>query len=310
MSHELSSPAAETAAPMTPGHLLELLALGLVWGGSFLFMRVAAPEFGPLPLIALRVLLATALLVPLLARRGALRAWCAHWRPIAVLGLFNSALPFCLFAYAALSLPAGYTSVLNATTALWGAALGWGLFGQPVPWRTAGGLLLGLVGVAMLVWERVGPAGSGASVAGVAAALAAAACYGASAHYARRRLAGVSPMVVAAGSQATAALVLLPPGCWLWPARAPSAAAWAAALGLGAFSTALAYVLYFRFIAAVGAPRAVTVTLLVPASGVLLGAVVLGEALRPRSALGALAVVAGTALALNLTHLVGKRGRR
>ena len=293
-----------TSTPLSPGHLLELIALGALWGGSFLFMRIAAPEFGPIALIALRVTLAALLMLPLLLHASARLAWRANWWPIAVVGIFNSALPFCLFAYATLALPAGFTAVLNASAALWGALLGWSFLGQKVQARTALGLALGLGGVVVMVWNKLATdVGTNAPALAIAAAVLATALYALCAHYTRRRLAGVSPLVVAAGSQVWAALVLLLPGWWLWPALPPSPTAWAAAIALGVFSTAVAYVLYFRLIANIGASRAMTVTLLVPLFGVVLGAVVLGEGMSFTSAIGAAAVLAGTGLALGLRRM-------
>lgn len=289
--------------PLSAQTVMELLLLSALWGGSFLFMRAAAPEFGPVALIAVRVALAALLMLPLLLRRPERTALRKHWRAIAVVGVFNSALPFCLFALAAVSLSAGFTAMLNATAALWSAALGWCFFGQRVQPRAALGLALALCGVVALVWSRLAwpdVAVSRTAVAwAIVAAVAATACYGACAHYARLRLGNVSPMVVAAGSQVAAALLLALPGWWLWPIAPPTTAAWLAVVGLGLLSTALAYVLYFRLIANIGAARAMTVTLLVPVIGVILGVLVLGESIDMTSGLGALLVLLGTGLALN-----------
>lgn len=282
----------------------ELLLLGLLWGASFLFMRVAAPEFGPVPLVALRVGVAALLLAPLL--RGVWRQPEArHWRrPVVLVGFGSAALPFCLFAYAALSLAAGFSAVLNATAILWGAALGWILFGTRLGRAQAVGVMVGVLGVTWMVGHRLawnaGAADDVSLAMAVAAGVLATACYGASAHYTQRRLAGAPPPVVAAGSQAAAALMLLVPGWLAWPARKPSWLAWVCALVLGALCTALAYLLYFRLIARLGAQRAMTVTMLVPASGVLLGVVLLHEPLTPGVVFGGSLVLAGSALVLGL----------
>lgn len=274
----------------------QLLLLGLLWGGSFLFMRVAAPEFGPLPLVALRVSLAALLLAPFLRTVGA----GANALRVGWLGVVNSALPFCLFAWAALHLPAGLSAVLNATALWWSAALGWCLFGTATGPRALVGAVVGVAGVALMVGHRLLGAGVHASTTGaaIAAAVAATACYGYAVHYSRRHLAAVPARGMAAGSMLAAAAVLALPGIWLRPAALPSLQATLAALALGALSTACAYLLHFRLIERIGASRAMTVTVLVPAFGVVLGVAVLGEPLTLGTGLGGALVLLGCSLAL------------
>lgn len=139
---------------MTARSLVELVVLAALWGASFLFMRVAAPELGALPLAALRVGIATAVLLPVLAARGGLGDLRGRARQLLVVGFFNSALPFALFAYAALSLTAGLSAILNATSPLWGGLVAhlW-LKDRLTPSRVVG-LLVGFGGVAFLVWGR------------------------------------------------------------------------------------------------------------------------------------------------------------
>jgi len=290
---------------MRPRDVLELLVLAAVWGASFLFMRVAAPELGPVPLVALRVGIASLCLVPiaLFRTRGALRGRLA---PIAVIGAINSALPFCLLSYATLSVTAGLASILNATSPLWGALVAhvW-LRDRLTPARVLG-LVLGLAGVGVLVWGRASfrPGGSGLAVV---AALAATLSYGVAASYTKRRLAGVNPLALAAGSQLAAALLLAPAALLLWPDHPISARAWAAVLGLGVACTAFAYVLYFRLIAHVGPARAIAVTFLIPPFAIAWGGLLLGEPLTARMIAGACVVLAGTALTVGLVKLPARR---
>lgn len=98
----------------------DLLLLGALWGASFLFMRVAVPQFGPLPLMAVRCGVGAAVLLPLLAWRGQLEALRPNAGRLLTVGVLNSALPFALFAYATLSLTAGFTALLNSTVPIWG----------------------------------------------------------------------------------------------------------------------------------------------------------------------------------------------
>lgn len=285
--------------PLAARDGLELATLSLFWSSSFLFMRVAAPSFGPLPLIAVRVSVAAFLLAPLL------RAVRTQWRPLlvplAVVGLFNSALPFVLFAVAALELPAGLSAVLNATAALWSLAIARIVHRAPVSSAAALGAALGVLGVLVMMWHRLRWPEQGAGVAALGAmalALAATACYGGSAHYVRTRLQGIPAGAVAAGSQLAAAIALLVPAALTWPERSPSPEVWACAIALGALCTAAAYLLYFRLLARIGVTRAMTVTMLVPAFGVVLGVALLSEPLSRSTAVGGALVLAGSALAM------------
>lgn len=285
--------------------LLDLVLLAALWGASFLFMRVAAEPFGPFALIELRVAIAAAFLLPLAVTGGRLQVLRAHARPIAVTGLINSALPFMLFAYAALSLTAGFMALLNSTAPLWGALVGWWWLKDRPDASRAAGLALGFAGVAMLAWPRASfrPGGSGLAVV---ACLGAALAYGIGASYAKRALIGVDALATAAGSQLAAALAVLPWAVWHWPAKNPNALHWAAVAMLGVASTGIAYVLYFRLITRVGASRAITVTFLVPVFATFWGAIFLGEVITAEIVAGGAVVLTGTALAAGVLRL----GRR
>lgn len=286
--------------------LADLALLAALWGASFLFLRVAVGAFGPLALIALRVVIAAAVLLPLAAWHGRLGAIRAHALPIAVTGILNSALPFVLLAYAALSLNAGFMSLLNAATPLWGALFAWLWLGdRPGVSRTLG-LAVGVAGVAMLAWPHASfrPGGSGGAIA---VCLLATLSYGLAANYARRWLAGVDALASAAGSLGAAAVAMLPLALLDLPRAMPSPVEWAAVALLGVGSTGLAYVLFFRLIANVGASRAIAVTFLVPVFAVLWGAVFLDEAVTLDMLAGGAVILAGTALATGLLG-IGKRG--
>lgn len=277
----------------SPLATLELFVLGGLWGASFLFMRVAAPEFGAVPLIAVRVAIAALLLGSILRLRGVAIAWRRSLLPLTLVGAVNSALPFCLFAYATLSVNAGFAALLNATAPLFGALVGWiWLRERPARSRIAG-LLVGFSGVVVLVWGKLSFAADGLAIwAGLAAALG----YGIAAHATRRYLADLEPLAVAAGTQITAALLLIGPAFWLWPTEELSSRAWFAALAVGVFCTGLAYLLYFRLIQNLGPTRAITVAYLIPLFGMLWGFLFLAEAVTPRMVLGGAGILLGVAL--------------
>ena len=291
---------------MKPRDVAELCLLGALWGASFVFMRLGATEFGPAALVFVRVAGASLLLLPLLAWRGEMNVLRQHWRPIAFVGLINSALPFLLFMVAALVLGAGLMAVFNATAPIWGALIAWLWLGErlgPSRWL---GLAIGVAGVLGLVWGKADfrPGEHGISPAlGIAACVGAAVLYGLAANVSRKRLAGVAPMAVAAGSQLSAALLLLLPALWSWPAVNPTPAAWGAAATLAGACTGLAYVLYFRLIAHAGAANAISVTFLIPGFAMLWGWLFIGEQPTAAMLLGCAVILLGTALSTGLVRL-------
>lgn len=296
---------------MKKSDVASLLALAALWGASYLFMRICAPQFGALALAGARAFGAALLLLPVLAlgRDGGLGALRAHWRPLLVVGLANSALPYLLFAVAALSINASLSAIFNAATPLYAALIGMLWLGEGIGRPRAAGLALGFAGVMWLVWDSAGFKGGAADLAtgwAVAACVAATVLYAFSAHYSKRRLAGVPPLAVATGSQLAAAIMLALPALAWRPQAMPSPDAWLALFGLTAACTALAYVLFFRLIARVGASNTMTVPFLVPAFGVLWGVLFLDESFSAMMAAGSGLIVLGTALT---TGMLGVRRR-
>ncbi|WP_426175920.1 DMT family transporter [Massilia sp. TWR1-2-2] len=288
---------------MNTANFLRLVLLAAIWGSSFLFMRICAPVLGPAVLIEYRVAFAALFLAIVglfLKKRLDLRA---NWKHYLMLGLFNSALPFLLFAFAARTLTASVLSVLNATAPMWGALIGAAWSRQRISGRVAAGLVLGTGGVALLVGFDHATSGPGAARA-VAAALAAALSYSLASAYARTAR-SVEPFANAHGSMWAAALLVLPlvP---LFPApAAPTMAIMAAALALGVVCSGIAYILYFKLIDDVGPTSALTVTFLNPLFGILWGVLFLGEAVGWYTAVGAAIVIAGTALVTGLVPRFG-----
>jgi drug/metabolite transporter (DMT)-like permease len=284
----------------------DLVLLGALWGASFLFMRVAAPHFGAVALAALRVAGAALFLLPLLAARNGVGTLRQHWRPIGLVGVTNSALPFLCFGYAALTLSAGLSSILNATSPLFGAMIAMAWLHESSSATRVGGLLVGFVGVVALAWDQAALK-SGADTRSAAVAmglcLGAAALYGFSASFARRALSGVDALAVAAGSQLAAALVLAGPAFWAWPATRPGTRDWLAVAALALPCTGVAYVLYFRLIARVGPANAIAVTYLVPAFAMLWAGLFLAESVTP-GMLGSCALILfGTGLSTGMIKL-------
>jgi drug/metabolite transporter (DMT)-like permease len=274
---------------------LWLLSLSVLWGGSFFFAKVALGELGPFTVVFARVSLAAlalALVVPL--RRDA--PWPAYF----AMGFLNNALPFSLIFWGQTEIASGLASILNATTPLFTLVVAHFLTSDEKIDRTKiAALLIGLLGVVVLI----GPAALVGSAAlwGQAACLAAALSYAFAGVYGRRfRRLGIAPAEAAAGQVTASAVLILPimlivDQPWLLAAP-PSLAVCLALAGLALLSTALAYVLYFRILAAAGATNLLLVTFLIPATAILLGAMVLGERLEPRHFVGMALIGVGLAL--------------
>ena len=281
---------------MKPRDIVELVILAALWGAAFLFMRVAVPAFGPIALVFMRVAGASLLLVPLLAAQGHLGMLRTHWRPIAVVGLTNSALPFLCFAYAALSINAGLSAIFNSATPLFAAVVAWLWLGDRMTPTRVLGLAIGFAGVLYIGWDKADFRPGGSAWA-IVACLVATLCYSISPSLAKRHLGGVPPLAVAAGSQVAASIFVAVPAFIAWPAIAPSSGAWLMAALLALLGTGVAYILYFRLIANAGPANAVAVTYLIPIFAVLWGGVFLGEQLSLPLVLGCAVIFVGTALA-------------
>jgi drug/metabolite transporter (DMT)-like permease len=271
--------------------------LAALWGGSFVFMRVAVPAMGPVPLSFARVALAAVILLAIACAQGKSLELRARWRSYVVVGLVNCALPFVLYSYAEQFITASTAAVLNATTPFFVAIAAAIWLHEALTPRKLIGMLIGLLGVALLVgWH---PEGMSRDVLlGNAAGLGAALCYGLASVYVKRRMSGVSSLPLAAGSQLLAALWLLPV---LPMSVVPGPVSLLVALNVLALaigSTVVAYIIYFKLIADVGPSRALTVTFLIPLFGVLWGFLFLDETLTLPMLAGAALIVAGTAIAV------------
>ena len=284
---------------MSATDALRLLLLSSLWGLSFIFMRVASPEFGPVPLVLIRMGIGALLLVPLLMSLRYLTLIWQHKGPLLILGIINHVLPFSLLALATTRLEAGFTSLINATTPIFTALLGAAFFATPVQRQQYLGLALALLGVYVLSANRLDFAlgGDGWFIITV---LGATFCYGLAGNYSKSRLSHLPTRVLAAGGSAMSALVLLVPGLLLWPSEPVSTLAWGNALALAMLSTTLAFLLYFGLLASAGATATSTVTFLIPVSALLWGYLVLDETLSLQVVAGMVITLLGTAIATRL----------
>lgn len=284
---------------MGPMEWLLLLALSVLWGGSFFFAEVALAELPPLTVVAGRVALAAvALRIMLRARGDALPTDRRSWAAFAAMGALNNAIPFTLIVWAQTEITSGLASILNAATPLFTVLLAHRLTkDERLTWNRLAGVLLGFAGVAVMIgWEAL--AGFSLHVAAELAVLAATVSYACAGIFGRR-FKGQPPLVTAAGQLTASSLMMLPLAVIVdrpWLLAPPGLVSLGAIVGLALLCTALAYVIFFRILAAAGATNLLLVTLLIPVSAVSLGAGFLGEVLEARQLAGMALIALGLAL--------------
>ncbi|HBU15858.1 MAG TPA: EamA family transporter [Gemmobacter sp.] len=263
---------------MSAADWARLIALSILWGGSFFFVEVALTGLPALSVVIARVGLGALCLVAMLRLSGlALPRGAGGGRALAVMGFLNNAVPFSLFAFAQGEISGSLAAILNATTPLFGVVVAHLAGAEALTARRLGGVVAGIAGVAVMAGG-----GSGALPA-MLACLGAALSYALAGVWGRRfRAMGIAPLQAAFGQVAAASVLLLP--VWLmvdrpWALPVPGLPVLAAVLGIALLSTALAYVLFFRLLASAGAVNLMLVTFLIPVSAAALGALVLGERL-------------------------------
>jgi drug/metabolite transporter (DMT)-like permease len=290
--------------------LASLLYLGAVWGGVFLFMRIAAPEVGPVWAAEIRVTLAAVILIVVAGRRtwGTARG---RWLDFAFTGATFSAIPFTLIAFATITLPVGIGALLNASTPLFTAIVAAVVLGQRLTGRVAIGLAFGVLAVVVVVGLSPLDMGPGTLLA-VAAALGAALSYAFAGTFVGRRLRGFAGIEIATGQLVSASIILLPFALLSGAPGTPSAGGVASLLAVAVISTALAWPVFFRVLGRTSATAASTVTFIVPAFAILWGAIALGEPVGPDLVVGFALIIVSLVLVLgvpigNLLHLARPR---
>ena len=289
---------------MRPQDLARLVALAAVWGASYLFMRYAVPELGPVRMIALRVLVGGVLLAAFLALTRGSIDWRRHWKDFLFVGAIGIALPFVLIAGALTSIDASTAAILNALSPLFTSLIAAAWIKDPLTMPKMIGITLCLVGTMVLVgWTPIPM--TPAQLLGASMSVGATVLYGLSNVYTKVRLENASAMGTSVGTCLMAAAVLVPIALVV-PAPHPvaevTALVWLATLCLAVFSTAIAFIWYYRLIADVGPVKSITVTLLVPIFGMVWGVIFLGEPVTPGRIAGCAIILAGCALILGLVR--------
>lgn len=284
---------------MTPRYIFELLLLASIWGASFIFMRISSPEFGPILLMALRSLTASLFLLPIVYIRKKQSGFYGNKTKIFFLGIFNTAIPFVLFGYATLTLTGGLTSILNATAPIFGAIVAYLWFRDKMNIIASSGLLIGFIGVYILMLDKL-VIDQQDILLPTLAALVGSLCYGISANYTKRYLTGISSIVLTSGSQVAACIILVPLSLFFIPSQMPSNSAVFSVILLGILCTGIAFIIFFNLIANLGPAKAISVTYLIPAFGLLWGSLLLNEVITTTMLVGCGFILTGVALTTGL----------
>jgi drug/metabolite transporter (DMT)-like permease len=287
----------------SPDWRIDYLMLAALWGSSFLFMRMGTAEFGPLATAWTRVCVATLFLFPFMLWQGHWPLLKSKWKLILGFGVFNSGLPFALFAYAVMHISTGLSAILNAAVPLFAALVAWAWLGDRLNgWRVTG-LFIGFMGVTLLANNQTSfhsDANPDASLWGqytaIAACLVATLCYAISASFTKKYMPNLPPLVSATGSQLGASLALTLPALWAMPEAMPSTQAWLSIIFLGVACTGIAYILYFRLVNRAGPAKALTVTFLIPVFALIYAVAFLNETISVSMVVLGAVVVFGTAM--------------
>jgi drug/metabolite transporter (DMT)-like permease len=279
-----------------------LLLLSAIWGASFLFMRVASPEFGPVPLVFIRMSVATLVVFPFLLNTKFRQTVFKNIKLLAILGLLNHVIPFTLLSFSTLRLEAGFTSLINATTPMFTAMVGAMWFVTPINRQQVLGLLVAFFGVFVLSADKLSFTNQGPGWA-ILAGLVATFCYGLSVNFSKKKLNHLSASEITVGSMMASSVILLLPSLFLWPEQSPSMNAWISALLLAVVCTAVAFLLFFRVLASSGAIASSTVTFLVPLFAITWGIFLLNEEFTIRLLVGMTITLLGTAITTQLLKL-------
>ncbi len=291
---------------MSNRDLTIFITLSFMWSLSFIFYRIGVPEFGSLAFASLRVVLAglTMLIFVLVSKKNR-QGIRENWRALTLVGMFSAAIPFILFAFSARSVNAGVLAVLNASVPMMSGFIASVFFKDRLSKKQILGLVIGVIGVVILMSENLfGEQGatSGSGLLPMAYALLACVGYAAGANITRNYLEKVSPVAITAGSLIIASVIMLPVAIYEFPyGKSISLTAWVAVICIGVFSTAIALIFMNQLIKSIGPMRATSITLVIPIFAIILGYLLLGEALDTPAIIGSMVILFGTYLSLELS---------
>lgn len=291
---------------MTNRDLIIFITLSFMWSLSFIFYRVGVPEFGSLTFASLRVILAgMTMLVFVLVKKKNRQGIRENWKVLTLVGLFSAAIPFVLFSLSARSVNAGVLAVLNASVPMMSGFIASTFFKDRLSKKQILGLVIGVIGVIILMSENLFGEQAATSSSGLLSmgyALLACVGYAVGANITRNYLDNVSPVAITAGSLIIGSVVMLPVAFYQFPyGKSISLTAWVSVICIGVFSTAIALIFMNQLIKSIGPMRATSITLVIPIFAIILGYLLLGEALDTPAIIGSVVILFGTYLSLNLS---------
>ncbi|MGO2507037.1 MAG: DMT family transporter [Psychrobacter alimentarius] len=291
---------------MTNRDLIIFITLSFMWSLSFIFYRIGVPEFGSLAFASLRVILAgLTMLVFVLLKKKNRQGIRENWKVLTLVGLFSAAIPFVLFSLSARSVNAGVLAVLNASVPMMSGFIASTFFKDRLSKKQILGLVIGVVGVIILMSENLfgeQAATSGSGLLSMGYALLACVGYAVGANITRNYLDNVSPVAITAGSLIIGSVIMLPVALYEFPyGKSISLMAWVSVICIGVLSTAIALIFMNQLIKSIGPMRATSITLVIPIFAIILGYLLLGEALDTPAIIGSVVILFGTYLSLELS---------
>ena len=270
-----------------------LILLGAIWGSAFIFIKVAAPEFGAIPLVQARLIIASLIFVPILLRKKYLLLLKPIWKHSLLLAITNNAIPFTMFSLASFGSESNMLAILNATTAFNTMIIAYFWLKEDVSFKQLTGLILGFIGVIILV----NPESSSTSILSAIFCLMGAACYSFSTVFIQKNSAKTNKLVLIGWSIIFSTFLMIPMTLLYLPDNLPSADAFLSVLWLGGVSTGLAFLGYVRLIEKIGAVKTSTVAYFLPIFGIIWGYIFLDEVITPSIIIGCLTILVGVFLA-------------
>ena len=291
---------------MTNRDLIIFITLSFMWSLSFIFYRIGVPEFGSLAFASLRVVLAgLTMLVFVLIKKKNRQGIVKNWKVLTLVGLFSAAIPFILFSFSARSVNAGVLAVLNASVPMMSGFIASTFFKDRLSKKQILGLVIGVIGVVILMSENLfgdQSATLGSGLLPMGYALLACVGYAVGANITRNYLDNVSPVAITAGSLIIASVIMLPVALYEFPyGKSISLTAWVSVICIGVLSTAIALIFMNQLIKSIGPMRATSITLVIPIFAIVLGYLLLGEALDTPAIIGSVVILFGTYLSLELS---------
>lgn len=271
--------------------------LALIWGASFIFMRVGVPEFSAPVFGGLRVGIAGLVLLPVLLQAKHWQEFRQNWVKLSLIGILSMGVPFILFSFALIAINAGTASVINASVPMITGMIAHVFFRDHLTRWQLLGLVIGLFGVVLLMYDGIS-SGTQSSLWAFMMAISACLCYALGSNFAKHFLADISPMTTASSGLIASGIATLPIVIIFFPNHTISWQAWGSLITIALFSTAIAMIVFYQLIQQIGPTKTTVVTLVVPIFAILLGIVLLNEQLTLMMLFGAVVVLCGTSLTL------------